>query len=224
REALTQRFFLHCCLLAGFVFGIPRDSAISEFPALFERNSSCERAAHPAGPIEQQLQRRLELEFRYIQQRVPSFSGEDQKRGVVLGHDYQKCRVLDFGLSTKIRLSSNPRSPSLNRGAPLLPVLEKWEKRRVHPSQRSHAQPMTSVATVIGRPARKYCRNPMCITGLAVSTTIMFATLPVIVRFPARVDAMANISHALCALGNEGTNDFKSMTAGTLLTTLLKAA
>jgi hypothetical protein len=50
---------------------------------------------------------------------------------------------------------------------------------------------------------------------LALSTTIMFATLPVMVRFPASVEAIASTSHAVCGLAKFGASDFKSITAGT---------
>src|SRR6185437_3147466 len=93
-----------------------------------------------------------------------------------------------------------------------------------HPSHANHAHPRASVPRVIGSPARKYWRKPICTTGLAVSTTMILATLPVIVRLPARVDAIARSSQAWWGLGNEGTKDFSSMTAGTLLTILLSAA
>jgi hypothetical protein len=49
----------------------------------------------------------------------------------------------------------------------------------------------------------------------------MFATLPVIVRFPANVEAIASTSHAVCGFAKFGASDFKSITAGTLLTILL---
>ena len=42
------------------------------------------------------------------------------------------------------------------------------------------------------------------------------------VRLPASVLAMASPSQAICGLLNPGTSDFSSITAGTLLTMLLK--
>lgn len=51
---------------------------------------------------------------------------------------------------------------------------------------------------------------------------MMFAMLPVIVRFPASVEAIASASHALCEFEKFGTSDFRSITAGTSLTILLR--
>jgi hypothetical protein len=50
----------------------------------------------------------------------------------------------------------------------------------------------------------------------------MFAMLPVIVRFPASVDAIASTSHPVCGFAKFSTSDFKSITAGTLLVTARK--
>lgn len=63
----------------------------------------------------------------------------------------------------------------------------------------------------------------MWTSGLAVSTTMKFATDPVIVRFPASVEAIARISHALRGSAKFFTSDLSSMTAGTLLTRLLNS-
>ena len=47
---------------------------------------------------------------------------------------------------------------------------------------------------------------------------MMLATEPVIVRFPARVLAIASVSQTVCGFENRVARDFNSMTAGTLLT------
>src|SRR5215469_8293441 len=78
--------------------------------------------------------------------------------------------------------------------------------------------PHVSVSTVSGRPTRKYSRKPMCTAGLARSTTMIFATDPVMVRFPASVLDIASVSQPVCGSGKPGTSDFSSTTAGTLLT------
>ena len=54
--------------------------------------------------------------------------------------------------------------------------------------------PQASVISVNGNPNRKYSLNPMCTSGLARSTTMIFATEPVTVKFPARVLDIANVS------------------------------
>src|SRR5215472_5930445 len=90
--------------------------------------------------------------------------------------------------------------------------------------QRNHAQPTINVISVIGIPTRKYSQEPIVASGLALSTTMMFAMLPVMVRFPAQVEAIAKASHAVCGSEKFGTSDFKSITAGTLLTILLSKA
>src|SRR5215467_1501637 len=87
----------------------------------------------------------------------------------------------------------------------------------------SQAHPTINVIAVIGSPTRKYSQKPIFTSGLAFSTTIMFAMLPVIVRLPANVDAIARTSHAACGFGKFGTNDLRSITAGTLLTILLSS-
>src|SRR5436190_23230281 len=51
---------------------------------------------------------------------------------------------------------------------------------------------------------------------------MILATLPVIVRLPASVEAIASTSQAVCGLENPGTSDLSSITAGTLLTILLR--
>src|SRR5215470_2407777 len=78
--------------------------------------------------------------------------------------------------------------------------------------------PHVSVSTVSGSPRRMYSRKPMCTSGLARSTTMIFATEPVIVRFPASVLDMARVSQPTCGSGKPGTSDFSNTTAGTLLT------
>ena len=99
------------------------------------------------------------------------------------------------------------------------PVLHLFQR-----TQLSHAHPTIMVATVIGKPARKYSRKPISTSGRALSTTMMLATLPVTVRLPAKVDAMASVSQAACWFGNPETTDLSSITAGTLLTILLRMA
>src|SRR5215813_10512904 len=65
--------------------------------------------------------------------------------------------------------------------------------------------PHVSVSTVSGSPRRKYSRKRMCTSGLARSTTMIFATEPVIVRFPASVLDMARVSQPTCGAGKPGT-------------------
>ncbi len=69
--------------------------------------------------------------------------------------------------------------------------------RWVQRTQVSHAFPDINVISVRGRPSRKYSRKPMCTSGLARSTTMMFATEPVIVRFPGSVLDMASVSQLI---------------------------
>ena len=52
----------------------------------------------------------------------------------------------------------------------------------------------------------------------ARSTTMVFATEPAIVRFPASLLDMASVNLTVCGFENRVTRDFKSITAGTLLT------
>ena len=59
----------------------------------------------------------------------------------------------------------------------------------------------------------------MCTSPCARSTTIRFATEPVIVRFHASVLAMASTSQPVCGSWKAGTSVLSSITAGTLLTT-----
>jgi len=61
----------------------------------------------------------------------------------------------------------------------------------------SQAHPNTKVAKVSGKPTRKYSWKLIVTSGRARSTTMMFATEPVIVRFPANVLAMARMSQAV---------------------------
>src|SRR5712692_2227795 len=61
-------------------------------------------------------------------------------------------------------------------------------------------------------------------TSFERSATMILATEPVIVRFPASVLAMASTSHPACGFANPGTTDLSSMTAGTLLMMLESAA
>src|ERR1035441_10022942 len=103
----------------------------------------------------------------------------------------------------------------------LLFILSPCGRSTIYLTHTSHAHPTISVITVIGSPTRKYSQNPIFTSGLALSTTMMFATLPVIVRFPASVEAIASTSHAVCGFAKFGASDFKSITAGTLLTILL---
>src|SRR5438552_2306187 len=91
-----------------------------------------------------------------------------------------------------------------------------------HLIQANHAHPTSSVAAVIGAPARKSSQKLTCTSGRALSTTMILATLPVIVRLPASVEAIASTSQAVCGLENPGTSDLSSITAGTLLTILLR--
>src|SRR6266481_9996403 len=55
--------------------------------------------------------------------------------------------------------------------------------------------PTTVVRTVTGIPNRAYSQNPISTRFLADSTTMMFATEPTIVRFPANVVASAITFH-----------------------------
>lgn len=56
----------------------------------------------------------------------------------------------------------------------------------------------------------------------AISTTIKFATEPSSVKFPAKVDDDARVSQAGSGLGNPAIIGFKSKTAGTFDTRLLR--
>ena len=56
-----------------------------------------------------------------------------------------------------------------------------------YPTHASHIQPKNNVKTVIGAPTLKYSQNPIGTSFFAVSTTMIFATDPVIVRLPANV-------------------------------------
>src|SRR5437867_330893 len=67
--------------------------------------------------------------------------------------------------------------------------------RRDISNHASISQPMSKVITVTGTPTLQYSRNPISTRAArAASTTIRFATLPRIVRLPARVEPIASTS------------------------------
>src|SRR5215469_5834396 len=75
------------------------------------------------------------------------------------------------------------------------------------------------VITVTGAPIRRYGQKPTVTRAArARSTTIRLAIEPRMVKLPARVDAIASTSQALCGSGRSPTNGFNTRTAGTLLT------
>src|SRR5262245_66359697 len=89
-------------------------------------------------------------------------------------------------------------------------------------SSQNHAsisQPRNKVASVTGTPTLQYSTNPISTRAArAASTTIRFATLPRIVKLPARVDAIASTSHARRGSANVATSGLNRSTAGTLET------
>jgi hypothetical protein len=81
---------------------------------------------------------------------------------------------------------------------------QKVERQRLLHDLEIHnqADPHISVATVTGRPIRRYSRKPTCTPSApARSTTMMFATEPVMVRFPASVEAIASANQPECGSG-----------------------
>src|SRR5215469_16377485 len=79
------------------------------------------------------------------------------------------------------------------------------------------SQPNARVSSVSGTPTRLYSRKPIGTRACrAASTTIRFATEPRMVRLPARVDAMARMSHPRSGSPRVEMSGFKRSTAGTL--------
>src|SRR5262249_52163285 len=86
-------------------------------------------------------------------------------------------------------------------------------------SHASKSQPKNNVTRVTGPPTLQYSTNPISTRAArAASTTIRFATLPRIVKLPARVEAIASTSHARRGSSNVITSGLNSRTAGTLET------
>src|SRR5215468_5582644 len=86
-------------------------------------------------------------------------------------------------------------------------------------SHESTSQPRNRVTRVTGTPTLQYSTNPISTRAArAASTTIRFATLPRIVKLPARVEAIASTSHARRGSSNVVTSGLNRRTAGTLET------
>src|SRR5262249_16258702 len=86
-------------------------------------------------------------------------------------------------------------------------------------SHASKSQPKNNVTRVTGTPTLQSSPNPISTRAArAASTTIRFATLPRIVKLPARVEAIASTSHARRGSSNVITSGLNSRTAGTLET------
>ena len=78
---------------------------------------------------------------------------------------------------------------------------------------------------VMINPTRVYSQNPSStLRLLADSATIKFATEPIKVKLPARVEAAARVNQPAMGFAMVLTNGFSSNTAGTFDTKLLNTA
>src|SRR5581483_11375470 len=88
----------------------------------------------------------------------------------------------------------------------------------------SNQTPSAIVIIVSCAPALAYSQNVISTSRRARWTTIRLATEPSSVRFPARVEDIARVSHARLGSASFGMIGLKTSTAGTLLTRFDKTA